>query len=131
MYKLFNIILDDLGLDLVMFYNIPLQNLGVSNLNCAFVPARKPGKLPGEAHRVSYQLEYGTADLEMHKNSITPEAKVVIVDDLLATGGSATAAKILVQEQDAEVHSFAFIVELDALGGRKELDAPVTSVLRY
>ncbi|WP_437602820.1 adenine phosphoribosyltransferase [Sorangium sp. So ce590] len=89
-----------------------------ARLNASFVPVRKPGKLPAAADRVAYALEYGTAELEMHKGSIKPGARVLIVDDLLATGGTASAAAELARNQGGEVAGFAFVVELDFLGGR-------------
>jgi len=103
-----------------------------TRLNTAFIPVRKPGKLPAAVDRVSYTLEYGSGQLEMHKNNIKPGSKVVIVDDLLATGGSAVAARNLVLMQGGEVHAFAFIIELMELDGRNKLNStPVISVLKY
>ena len=90
-----------------------------ARLNAGFVPVRKSGKLPSKVDKVAYALEYGEAVLEMHTDSITPGAKVLIVDDLLATGGTAQAAAELAQRQGGVVSAFAFVVELDFLGGRK------------
>ncbi|WP_437290788.1 adenine phosphoribosyltransferase [Sorangium sp. So ce406] len=89
-----------------------------ARLNASFVPVRKPGKLPAATDRVAYELEYGTAELEMHKGSIKPGARVLVVDDLLATGGTAAATAELARKQGGEVVGFAFVVELDFLGGR-------------
>ena len=103
-----------------------------ARLNASFVPLRKPGKLPAETERVSYELEYGTAELEIHVDSIESGAKVVIVDDLLATGGTAAAAGELVRRQGGYVAAYAFVVELDALRGRDRLGpSPVVSLIRY
>lgn len=103
-----------------------------ARLNASFVPLRKPGKLPAETDRVSYDLEYGSAALEIHTDSIESGAKVVIVDDLLATGGTALAAGELVRRQGGYIAAYAFIVELSFLGGRKRLGpAPVTSLLKF
>lgn len=103
-----------------------------ARLNASFVPVRKPGKLPYRTEKVSYSLEYGESELEMHRDSLAEGARVVIVDDLLATGGTAAAAAELVERQGAEVTAFAFVIELESLGGRARLDgAPVVSILRY
>ncbi|WP_437878291.1 adenine phosphoribosyltransferase [Sorangium sp. So ce513] len=92
-----------------------------ARLNASFVPVRKPGKLPAATDRVAYALEYGTAELEMHRDSIKPGARVLVVDDLLATGGTAAAAAELARKQGGEIVGFAFVVELDFLGGRAHL----------
>lgn len=89
-----------------------------ARLNASFVPVRKPGKLPAATDRVAYELEYGKAELEMHKGSIRQGAKVLIVDDLLATGGTAAAAAELARMQGGEIAGFAFVIELDFLRGR-------------
>jgi adenine phosphoribosyltransferase len=103
-----------------------------ARLNASFVPLRKPGKLPAETDRVSYDLEYGSAALEIHVDSIESGAKVVIVDDVLATGGTALAAGELVRRQGGFVSSYAFVVELDFLGGRERLaPTPMISLLRF
>lgn len=103
-----------------------------ARLNASFVPARKPGKLPAKSDRVSYKTEYSTAELEMHKDSIRRGARVVVVDDVLATGGTARASADLVQTQGGEVVAYAFVIELGFLKGREVL-APgrVESVLTY
>lgn len=103
-----------------------------SRLNTRFVPARKPGKLPAETVRVEYALEYGQASLEMHKDALTSGEQVVVIDDLLATGGTAGAAGELVLSRGAEVLAYAFVIELAALGGRNKLEpAPVVSLIRF
>jgi adenine phosphoribosyltransferase len=108
-----------------------------ARLNASFVPVRKPGKLPFKSDRVAYKLEYGEAELEMHVDAIAEGAHAVVVDDLLATGGTASAAAALVRGQGGRVVGFAFVVELDFLGGRARLlgghDVPagVHALLRY
>ena len=103
----------------------------VSKLGAGFVPLRKSGKLPYETLSESYALEYGTAELEVHVDAIRPGARVLIVDDLLATGGTAAAALSLVQRLGAEVVGAAFVVELSFLGGRNALGCPVRSLVTY
>jgi adenine phosphoribosyltransferase len=94
-----------------------------ARLNASFVPVRKPGKLPAKSDRVSYKLEYGEAELEMHLGSISSGASVLVVDDVLATGGTAAAAAELAQRQGGKVVGLAFVVELDFLDGRARLRA--------
>jgi len=103
-----------------------------ARLNASFVPARKPGKLPSVSDRVAYKTEYSVAELEMHRDSLLEESRVVIVDDVLATGGTAKAAAELVRKQNAHVVGYAFVIELSFLGGRERL-LPVRaeSVLTY
>jgi adenine phosphoribosyltransferase len=101
-------------------------------LNAGFVPVRKPGKLPAETVRVSYDLEYGSDALEIHKDAIQPGQRVVLVDDLLATGGTMEATVKLARQLGGEIVGLAFAVELDFLKGRerfKEFD--VFSLLHY
>lgn len=103
-----------------------------ARLNASFVPVRKPGKLPYRTDKVSYSLEYGESELEMHRDSLDEGARVVVVDDLLATGGTAAAAGELVDRQGAYVAAYAFVIELNSLGGRDRLKpTPVVSYLRY
>jgi adenine phosphoribosyltransferase len=103
-----------------------------ARLNASFVPVRKPGKLPFRTDKVSYSLEYGEQELEMHRDALAEGTQVLVVDDLLATGGTAAAAGELVHRQGAEVHAYAFVVELKSLGGRERLTpAPVISIVRY
>jgi len=87
-----------------------------------FVPERKKGKLPRETVEITYNLEYGTACMEVHKDAIKPGERVVIVDDLLATGGTAKAAAHLVEKMGGKVECFAFVIELADLKGREVLD---------
>ncbi|MGA3161471.1 MAG: adenine phosphoribosyltransferase [Terracidiphilus sp.] len=101
-------------------------------LNAGFVPVRKPGKLPAETVRVTYDLEYGSDALEIHKDSIQPGQRVVLVDDLLATGGTMEATVKLAKQLGGEIVGLAFAVELDFLKGRdrfKEFD--IFSLLHY
>jgi len=101
-------------------------------LRAGFVPARKAGKLPADVDRVVYETEYSKTELEMHKGSLKTGARVVIVDDVLATGGTAEAAGKLVTGQGANVVAFAFLIELSFLKGRSRLgDTRVESVLTY
>jgi adenine phosphoribosyltransferase len=92
-----------------------------ANLNRGFVPIRKPGKLPARTNRVSYDLEYGQDSLEIHADAIEPGQRALIVDDLLATGGTALAACQLVENLGAKVHGLGFVVELTFLPGRGKL----------
>jgi adenine phosphoribosyltransferase len=103
-----------------------------SRLGIGFVPVRKPGKLPAAVDRVSYTLEYGSNTLEMHKDALRKGMGVAIVDDLLATGGTAAATAQLVGNQGAKVKLYAFVVELSFLKGREKLgDVPIVSLLEY
>jgi len=101
------------------------------NLNAGFVPVRKPGKLPSRTIEQEYELEYGTDILEIHADAIPKGAKVVIHDDLIATGGSAGAATKLVQRLGGEVIGYSFLMELSFLNGRALLaeTAPVESII--
>ena len=101
-------------------------------LNKPFVPIRKAGKLPCETVSKTYGLEYGTATIEIHKDAITPGMKVVLLDDLIATGGTIKAAAELVEELGGEVVECLFLMELVDLGGRKSLEGyKVDSVVKY
>lgn len=91
-------------------------------LGIGFVPIRKAGKLPRETHGCSYDLEYGSASIEVHKDDLKPQDKVVIHDDVLATGGTAQAASKLIHDAGAEVMAFSFIMQLEFLKGRNKLD---------
>lgn len=93
-------------------------------LGAALVPVRKPGKLPYQPQRLEYALEYGVDALEIHPDACDHQAAVLIVDDVLATGGTAGAAAALVRRLGADVVGFGFLMELDALGGRAALGAP-------
>lgn len=102
------------------------------NMKKAFVPVRKKGKLPCETVQMSYDLEYGSAVIEMHKDAILPGQKVVIIDDLIATGGTIEAIVKLVESLGGEVVKIVFLMELAGLEGRKRLsDRKVESVLCY
>lgn len=101
-------------------------------LGVGLVIVRKPGKLPADTHTVSYALEYGNDSLEIHKDALTPGARVAILDDLLATGGTARAAVTLAETCGASVVECGFLIELAFLGGRAALaPVPVHSLLRY
>ncbi len=101
-------------------------------LGAGFVPIRKPGKLPSATLRESYALEYGTDALEMHGDALGPGQRVLLVDDVLATGGTARAAVNLTQRLGSTLHGAAFLIELDFLKGRDQLTGiPVMSVLHY
>jgi adenine phosphoribosyltransferase len=101
-------------------------------LGAGFVPVRKPKKLPGPTHQISYQLEYGTDSLELHKDAVVKGQRVVIVDDLLATGGTAAATVQLVGQAGATIAGLAFVVELDFLKGRAKLAGhDVLTLLHY
>lgn len=91
-------------------------------LGVGFVPVRKPGKLPAATYRAEYDLEYGSDAVEIHQDALQPGDKVVVVDDLIATGGTAKATDELVQKCGAEVAAFAFVINLVALEGTKKLE---------
>lgn len=101
-------------------------------LHAGFVPVRKPGKLPYETVSYSYDLEYGSDTIEIHKDAIVPGQKVVVVDDLLATGGTALAACKLVEQLGGQVVGVRFAIELEGMGGREKLaDYDVQSILLF
>ena len=100
-------------------------------LHAGFVAVRKKGKLPYKTFEESYSLEYGQSTLQIHQDAIQAGEKVLIIDDLLATGGTASAAVNLVKKLGAEVVNVAFVIELDSLEGRAKIDAPVTSIIHY
>ena len=101
-------------------------------IGAGFVPVRKPGKLPSERIKASYDLEYGTDSLEMHRDAIEPGQRVLIVDDLLATGGTAKATVDLVKQIGGVVEGVAFLIELVALNGRAKLpNETIHAVLKY
>lgn len=102
------------------------------NLGAGFVPVRKPGKLPAQTLRLSYDLEYGRDALEIHRDAIESGERVLIVDDLIATGGTAAAAVQMARQLGAEIAGVAFLIELDFLKGREKLQGyEVFSILRY
>jgi adenine phosphoribosyltransferase len=101
-------------------------------LGCGFVPARKPGKLPWEVCTAEYELEYGMDSLEMHSDAIRPGDKVLIVDDVMATGGTAAAKVKLVEQRGGQVAGIAFLIELTFLNGREKLKGyDVYSLMQY
>ena len=101
-------------------------------LTVGFVPLRKPGKLPSSTFRVSYDLEYGATALEIHRDAVGKGDRVLLVDDLIATGGTAQASRELVAKTTAEVVACAFVIELDFLQGRQVLDTlPVHSLIHF
>lgn len=101
-------------------------------LNAGFIPLRKPGKLPAATHAVSYDLEYGSAELHMHTDALNASDRVLLVDDLIATGGTAKASVDLVEHSGAEIIGTAFVVELEFLNGRSVLDGyDVHALVRY
>ncbi len=101
-------------------------------LGAGFIPVRKPGKLPAETERAVYELEYGSDSLYIHRDAVEPGQRVLIVDDLLATGGTARAVVDLVKRLGGTVHGVAFLIELVALGGRAKLEGErLATVLTY
>lgn len=100
-------------------------------LGCGFVMARKSGKLPGDTIAHTYNLEYGSDTIELQADAIESGQRVVILDDLLATGGTAAGALTLLRQAGADVRAAAFIIELEGLGGRETLDIPITSLLTF
>ncbi|MBK5566422.1 adenine phosphoribosyltransferase [Ensifer sp. SSB1] len=92
-------------------------------LSSGFVPIRKKGKLPHDTVRIAYSLEYGVDEMEMHKDAIQPGEKVILVDDLIATGGTAEAATKLLKQMGADIVAACFVIDLPELGGRKKLEA--------
>ncbi len=107
-------------------------SLAAWDLGIGFVPLRKPGKLPYDVHSISYDLEYGSAGLEVHVDALTADDRVLVIDDVLATGGTAAASCHLIEKLGAEIAACAFVVELDALAGREKLpDYRIHSLLHY
>jgi adenine phosphoribosyltransferase len=102
-------------------------------LGAGFIPVRKAGKLPADVHSVEYALEYGTDRLEIHQDALHPSSRVLIVDDLIATGGTAGATAQLVQKVGCEIVGFGFIIELTFLDGRKSLPEgiPIVTLVQY
>ena len=125
----------DKGIDLVVGIESRGFILGgavADRLGAGFVPVRKPGKLPAATARESYSLEYGTDSLEVHEDAVTKGQNVLIVDDVIATGGTAKATSALVRRLGGNVHALAFLIELEFLNGRKQLDGEqIFSVLQY
>ena len=101
-------------------------------LGAGFVPVRKKGKLPYKTHEADYALEYGSSTVAMHVDALKPGARVLLIDDLLATGGTAAAAAALVKKLDAKIVEISFLIELKFLNGREKLkDYPVRSIVVY
>lgn len=101
-------------------------------LKAGFVPVRKKGKLPYRTYEQDYALEYGSATVAMHVDALKPKARVLLIDDLLATGGTASAAAALVKKFDAHILEAAFLIELKFLNGREKLQGlPVRSIVAY
>ena len=125
----------DAGIDMVVAVESRGFILGAAvadRLATGFVPVRKVGKLPAATERVTYELEYGTDSLEMHGDAVAPGQRVLIVDDLLATGGTAKATVDLVRRLGGVVHAVAFLIELTFLNGRRQLEGEnIHAVLAY
>jgi adenine phosphoribosyltransferase len=103
-----------------------------ARLGIGFIPARKPGKLPAATYSAEYALEYGTDRLELHQDAIAPGQRVLVIDDLIATGGTAAAVAQLVAQSGGTLAGFGFVIELAGLGGRATLpDVPIVSLLCY
>ncbi|MBI1619932.1 adenine phosphoribosyltransferase [Aquamicrobium zhengzhouense] len=103
-------------------------------LSAGFVPIRKKGKLPYDTVRVAYSLEYGIDEMEMHRDAVTPGQRVMLVDDLIATGGTAEAAVKLLRQMGADIVAACFVIDLPDLGGRKKLEAldvPVRTLISF
>lgn len=103
-------------------------------LSCGFIPIRKKGKLPQETVSIAYSLEYGVDEMEMHKDALEPGDSVILVDDLIATGGTAEAAVKLLQQLEANVVAACFVIDLPDLGGRKKIEdlgVPVRTLIEY
>ena len=103
-------------------------------LSAGFVPIRKKGKLPHETIRVAYSLEYGVDEMEMHRDAVSAGEKVILVDDLIATGGTAEGAVKLLQRMGADVVAACFVIDLPALGGRRKIEAlgvPVRTLIAF
>ena len=101
-------------------------------MNLGFAPVRKPGKLPAATHAAEYELEYGTDRLELHQDAFPSGSRVLVIDDLIATGGTAAATAELVDKAGGELVGFGFVVELADLAGRQKLpDVPIVSLVQY
>ena len=128
-------LIGDVDFDLVLgpesrgfIFGVPIAY----NMNKGFIPVRKKGKLPRETVSMAYDLEYGQAEIEIHKDAIKPGQKVVIVDDLIATGGTIEAIVKLVEQLGGEVVKIVFVMELEGLEGRKKLEGyDVEAAIKY
>ena len=103
-------------------------------LSAGFIPIRKKGKLPHDTVRVAYSLEYGIDEMEMHRDAVNPGDKVMLVDDLIATGGTAEGATKLLKQMGADIVSACFVIDLPDLGGRKKIEAlgvPVRTLISF
>lgn len=103
-------------------------------LSCGFVPIRKKGKLPSDSISIEYDLEYGKDELEIHKDAIKPGSRVLLVDDLIATGGTAEASILLLRELDADIVGSCFVIDLPELGGRdkiKDMGVAVRTLVEF
>lgn len=136
--RLTSFLLSEPFLEMDVDYVVGLESRGflfgtnmAQDLNAGFIPVRKPGKLPAETISETYALEYGEDSLELHSDAIKPGSKVIIHDDLIATGGSAGAATRLIERLGGEVVAYSFIMELSFLNGRDTLSskAPVESII--
>lgn len=125
----------DVGVDAIagmesrgFMFGVPLAY----QMGLGFIPVRKPGKLPAATYAAEYDLEYGSDRLEMHQDALQPGSRVLIVDDLIATGGTAAATAKLVEQADCQIAGFGFIIELTDLAGRRHLpDVPIVSLVEY
>ncbi|HHP7246290.1 MAG TPA: adenine phosphoribosyltransferase [Elainellaceae cyanobacterium] len=125
--------------DLPVDYVIGMESRGfifgpplACRLGAGFIPVRKPGKLPAAVHAVEYELEYGMDRLEVHQDAFQIPSRALIVDDLIATGGTAAATAKLVERAGCELAGFAFVIELRALDGRAKLpDVPIFTLIEY
>ncbi len=140
-YEIINSIIDEfaefaklLNIDVIVgaesrgfLFGVPLS----LKIKKPFVLVRKPNKLPRETYSVSYNLEYGSSSIEIHKGDIKPGQRVLIIDDLLATGGTVEAIEKLVKMSDGVVAGSAYLIELESLKGREKLSGSVFSILKY
>lgn len=132
-------LMEDALKDIEFDYIIGIESRGflfgaplADRMKKGFIPVRKPGKLPADIEKVSYDLEYGANELEIHKDAINKGDRVIIIDDLIATGGSAQATAKLIESLGGEIAGFEFLIELTSLKGRELLkDYKVKSIIEY
>jgi adenine phosphoribosyltransferase len=125
--------------DLAVDYVVGIESRGfifgapiAEKLSVGFIPVRKPGKLPAAVHAVEYALEYGTDRVEIHQDALHSGSRVLVIDDVIATGGTAKATAELITKAGGELAAFGFVVELLALEGRKHLpDVPIMTLIEY